>query len=360
MASSVASGVTGSTAGGLEMDPATELQFNLATSDTNPKVIMTLKHPGTNVTNESFAFKVKTTQPRRYLARRNQGLIAPGQSEEVQILLVEKDKKALLQSFQNLGQKTLDHAKDKFLVQSCQVTKAFANEYAASGEEAYDKLSSMWATVTSLSATTTAANSPAAPNTSPVINKKLHVRHVVQDEPGSLKGSMMPSSTAAAATSSLPVESMTTDQLTAELTNLRRKYDELVAFSVNLTAERDILNNTLEQTKRDLNRELNKKLPGGAGAASARSASASSAGRSSSKSSSTFFWLVTAFVFFALGVGMQVRGRAGFMAHVPVIGPQLMMTTSSSSSATGVKTKRSKTVKVDDSASSPSSSDNEL
>lgn len=291
------------------------------------------------------------------MVRPNQGLIAPGQSEEVQILLVEKDKKALLQSFQNLGQKTLDHAKDKFLVQSCQVTMAFANEYAAAGEEAYDKLSSMWATVTSSSATTTASNSPAAPNTSPVINKKLHVRHVVQEEPGSLKGSIMPA-TAAAATSSLPVESMTTDQLTAELTNLRRKYDELVAFSVNLTAERDILNNTLEQTKRDLNRELNKKLPGGSAAASARSASASSAGRSSSKSSSTFFWLVTAFVFFALGVGMQVRGRAGFMAQVPVIGPQLMMTTSSS--ASGVKTKRSKTVKVDDSASSPSSNANEL
>lgn len=41
-----------------------------------------------------------------------------------------------------------------------------------------------------------------------------------------------------------------------EVTSLRRKYDELVAFSVNLTAERDILNNTLEQTKRDLNREM--------------------------------------------------------------------------------------------------------
>jgi len=37
---------------------------------------------------------------------------------------------------------------------------------------------------------------------------------------------------------------------------LRKKYDELVAFSVTLTAERDILNNALEQAKRDLNREM--------------------------------------------------------------------------------------------------------
>lgn len=48
---------------------------------------------------------------------------------------------------------------------------------------------------------------------------------------------------------------MSPDQLQDEVSSLRRKYDELVAFSVNLTAERDILNNTLEQTKRDLNRE---------------------------------------------------------------------------------------------------------
>ena len=49
---------------------------------------------------------------------------------------------------------------------------------------------------------------------------------------------------------------MNSDQLHEEVASLRRKYDELVAFSVNLTAERDILNNTLEQTKRDLNREM--------------------------------------------------------------------------------------------------------
>ena len=46
------------------------------------------------------------------------------------------------------------------------------------------------------------------------------------------------------------------EQMFAEISTLSRKYDELVTFSVNLTAERDILNNTLEQTKRDLNREI--------------------------------------------------------------------------------------------------------
>merc|ERR1712151_963035 len=55
---------------------------------------------------------------------------------------------------------------------------------------------------------------------------------------------------------SVALYNMSPDQLFSEVTNLRKKYDELVAFSVNLTAERDILNNTLEQTKRELNREL--------------------------------------------------------------------------------------------------------
>lgn len=74
--------------------------------------------------------------------------------------------------------------------------------------------------------------------------------------------------TASSATGALPAafsegvdkrnstEKMSPEQLFDEVASLRRKYDELVAFSVNLTAERDILNNTLEQTKRDLNREM--------------------------------------------------------------------------------------------------------
>ena len=51
-------------------------------------------------------------------------------------------------------------------------------------------------------------------------------------------------------------EGLMPEQQFKDNANLRKKYDELVAFSVNLTAERDILNNALEQAKRDLNREM--------------------------------------------------------------------------------------------------------
>jgi hypothetical protein len=119
---------------------------------------------------------VKTTQPRRYLVRPNQGLIAPNGSETISILLVEKDKQILLQSYERLGQSGLDHSKDKFLVQSCVVSPAFATKAAGDSNEMYEALTIMWNSVTSGGSTT------------PLFNKKLHVRHVVQD-PGTISTS---------------------------------------------------------------------------------------------------------------------------------------------------------------------------
>jgi hypothetical protein len=101
--------------------------------------------------------------------RPNQGLIAPNSSESISILLVEKDKQALLQSFERLGQSGLDHSKDKFLVQSCTAPASFTAKASGESSELYDALTSMWNSVTSGGSTT------------PIFNKKLHVRHVVQE-----------------------------------------------------------------------------------------------------------------------------------------------------------------------------------
>jgi vesicle-associated membrane protein-associated protein A len=212
---------------------------------------------------------VKTTQPSRYLVRPNHGLIAPHSSETLSILLINKEKKILLNSYDSLGQPALDHSKDKFLVQSCAVSSDFSKRYleekasrkvdsSSSSRELSDAITSMWNAVTS-------------GNIQPVYNKKLHVRHTIlfTDQTGTAPG-MVSSSVSSnhhnAATSMMvkPVEStalaqmenMTPEQMFHEVASLRRKYDELVSFSVNLTAERDILSNTLEQTKRDLNREI--------------------------------------------------------------------------------------------------------
>ena len=245
---------------------------------------------------------MKTTQPRRYLVRPNQGLIAPKGSETISILLVEKDKQILLQSYERLGQSGLDHSKDKFLVQSCVVNSSFAAKAGGDSNELYEALTSMWNSVTSGGSTT------------PLFNKKLHVRHVVQDSAAA------PSTSRAAPVSFKPegasnanMENMSQEQLMSELSNLRRKYDELVSFSVNLTAERDILSNTLEQTKRDFNREM------AARSALENKQGGAAGGGAGGKSLSSMLvqLLVVAFACFLAGIRM---GSSGHAAHIPVIG----------------------------------------
>jgi len=235
----------------LKVDPDTTLTFELHRTSSDSaseasKCFMTLHHLGS--TTDSLAFKVKTTQPRRYLVRPNQGLIEPNQSETISILLVEKDKQSLLQSYDRLGPSALDHSKDKFLVQSCTVSKEFSSSFSTAGsKEVGDALTTMWSQ---------GAGSSNA--TSPLLNKKLHVKHVVVvgiDSKHREETSTVPDLNAERVTLSA-VSSNDQQSLIEEVNTLHRKYDELVAFSVNLTNERDILNNTLEQTKRDLNREM--------------------------------------------------------------------------------------------------------
>jgi hypothetical protein len=266
--------------------------------------------------------QVKTTQPRRYLVRPNQGLIGPGGSETVQIILVEKDKASLLQSYQRLGQSALDHSKDKFLVQSCTVPDSFTTSFQAD-QNGYDSLSTLWTSVT------------APGSNSAVANKKLHVRHVVGEggagvgAVGSAGAGSVDRSATKHETSLKAMEGMSQEQLLAEVTGLRRKYDELVAFSVNLTAERDILNNTLEQTKRDLNREVNRTAAadnkGGAG-----SSSGMSGGKAQSAGNSWLVLLIMALVALLAGVKLEQAGMTpGFMGS-KLIAPEVISSSSGS------------------------------
>jgi hypothetical protein len=230
-------------------------------------------------------------------------LIAPGTAETISILLVEKDKQLLLQSFERLGQTGLDHSKDKFLVQSCVVDSSFAAKKAGDQTEMYDALTNMWNSVTTVGTTTA------------VINKKLHVRHVVQDGVGTTSRSAG-SIPALEKTSYSNLKDMNPEQLVTELSGLRRKYDELVSFSVNLTAERDILSNTLEQTKRDCNREMvaRSALENKLGSGSARGGT-SYGGKSGGAS---MFQLI--FIGLACFLAGAKIGASGNAPYLPVVG----------------------------------------
>lgn len=296
----------------LLINPESELVFSLSPNEATPRCMMTLSHGGG--TDEFIAFKVKTTQPRRYLVRPNQGLIAPGTSETISILLVEKDKQALLQNYDRLGQSGLDHSKDKFLVQSCTVDKTFAEKKSGSQTELYDALTSMWNSVTSGGSSAT------------LQNKKLHVRHIVDSSPSATTTSSsgnVPSSRVHApkleATRHSNLVEMSADQITSELSNLRRKYDELVSFSVNLTAERDILSNTLEQTKRDYNREIAARsaLENKQGGKLSSGGSAGTGNGNGGMMSSLMQLLVVGLACFLSGARIGASGNA---PHLPVVG----------------------------------------
>ena len=49
------------------------------------------------------------------------------------------------------------------------------------------------------------------------------------------------------------------DQLYAELQSLRKKYDDVIAYTVHLTAERDTLITQNEETRRELAREAQRR-----------------------------------------------------------------------------------------------------
>ena len=206
------------------------------------------------------------------MVRPNQGLILPGQKEVIQIVLIEKDALELVRTYQTLGMAALEQGgnKDKFLIQSTTVSLQDAQTKYTS----YDAITTLW------------SSSSNHQHTHAMANKKLHVRYHIHSVSSNTTTATADTTTTptmhnrtAVMTAhtnstppllssnnhnhSLPVtssstdpnnnnnNSMTKEQLLMDVQNIRRKYDELIAFSVNLTAERDLISNTLEVTKRD-------------------------------------------------------------------------------------------------------------
>jgi hypothetical protein len=229
-------------------------------------------------------------------------LIAPGGSEVVQILLVEKDKTQLLQSYSTMGDAALEQCRDKFLVQSIAVDASSSEKLSQ-----YEELTSFWTTMTS--------------NKNPgIANKKLQVKHKVADGGTGGTGAASP---AANRHHQLPIENMSGSEMAAELTSLRTKYDELVSFSVNLTAERDLLNNALEQTKRDL-----QLATGGNGnmKSSLKKGSATIAANNKTSSSSSSGTVLAVVVLLTMTAGIVAGAKLhqlGLLRQVPILGDHL-------------------------------------
>jgi hypothetical protein len=65
----------------LQISPS-ELKFRFELRKTIP-VTLTLTNPG----NEKVAFKVKTTSPKKYCVRPSSGVVEPGSSKDVQVIM---------------------------------------------------------------------------------------------------------------------------------------------------------------------------------------------------------------------------------------------------------------------------------
>jgi hypothetical protein len=74
-----------------------------------------------NPTDAPIAFKVKTTSPKKYCVRPNTGVVAPGQTQEVTVIM----------QAQKEAPPDLQNCKDKFLVQCCQLDRNQPPEEAA-------------------------------------------------------------------------------------------------------------------------------------------------------------------------------------------------------------------------------------
>eukprot|EP00903_Cladosiphon_okamuranus_P005944 g5873.t1 len=259
-----------------------------------------------NSSDVTIAFKVKTTEPRRYLVRPNQGVVGPKDIEAVNVYLIEKECNQLLregiQTPSSLGK-----VNDKFLVQTVALgdreSALLTSVTAAKQSEALTKI---WATF----------------NKGAIRNKKLNVRlsltnggaatlAAAKAAAGVGVGTQSPArqagvaaaataaaaAAAAAATVDAPSFASAGSQaspagvaraavgrgygprngqggrtgvprgarggggvggvgLDENSRVLANKYDDLVNYTANLTEERDELNANLEEAKKALQREM--------------------------------------------------------------------------------------------------------
>jgi hypothetical protein len=88
--------------------------------------ILTLTHSGRKT---YLAYKIEITNPSRYLIGQKLGIVAPGTSEYINFVLVEKEKQKLLKTFDFLGEPVLDHSKGALVVDYCIIDESFGKKY---------------------------------------------------------------------------------------------------------------------------------------------------------------------------------------------------------------------------------------
>ncbi len=196
-----------------------------------------------NDLNAQFAFKVKTTQPRRYIVRPNQGLIDAGKAVNISFTMNPKDCDDLIKE-------GLEDSGDKFLVQNIQVTANFFDRVVVkSAKEQSDELTDMWNTSNKRDIVSqklrcrfafSLAESADAPSETlsrsirqEQVKEILHRSTGVSDAPPEAQGGVDLS------------------DMAETIANLHKQYDELLAFSVQQSTERASLSDALASARQN-------------------------------------------------------------------------------------------------------------
>nr|CCA18965.1 conserved hypothetical protein [Albugo laibachii Nc14] len=262
----VSSGDSSTTPGfNVILEPSEYLTFHLQ-SNASPQSKLSIRNTSAD---RIIAFKVKTTRPLRYLVRPNQGMLLPDGSASIVVSLQQKDCEELFR----LDPSERQTLNDKFLVQSIYIENSFYESVRTRGsKETADVLTQMWLHT----------------DKSKLSNKKLRCRFVqdsienngskvqLETQPtatylstGSRDVSISPrsglstshmqssfreSNTETSERREFKDNELNTKSSVQEVASLRKKYDELVAFTVQLTAQRDVLLSDLEKTRQHLQR----------------------------------------------------------------------------------------------------------
>eukprot|EP00510_Aplanochytrium_minuta_P002987 CAMPEP_0184009942 /NCGR_PEP_ID=MMETSP0954-20121128/2910_1 /TAXON_ID=627963 /ORGANISM="Aplanochytrium sp, Strain PBS07" /LENGTH=239 /DNA_ID=CAMNT_0026289421 /DNA_START=492 /DNA_END=1208 /DNA_ORIENTATION=+ len=202
----------------LEIQPG-DIQFDLSSKE--PTTVLKIR----NVSDVQLAFKVKTTMPKRYLVRPNQDVVDGGQTMDVRISLQTKEARKIKLEVNENGE--YSEKPDKFLIQSVQLKpeyKAIVEEARSeeNGKPMSDVLAKMWQETSKSQLTST----------------KLQCTFVFPKKADGVNGTNG--------------EEYDTGGDSEDVKHLRKKYNELVNFTVQLTSERDRLRTSYKEATKEL------------------------------------------------------------------------------------------------------------
>ena len=235
----------------ISVTPSDALVFRLK-RDSESKVTLRI----TNTSLDScIAYKIKTTQPTWYIVKPSQHVIDVGNYKDIEISIVENESNRFLdQALTNTYEKLDKH---RFLVQSRTISnEEYEKISTASEQQRLNEFVSLWDSTLNepyklklkvefvYPESSTSSNSNTQRQQAQIISKNAQI---IEERLLKKKSAMIDGKA-----DDLPTSEATT---TAELVSLRRKFDSVVEYTVQLTAERDILVTQLEEKKRELARK---------------------------------------------------------------------------------------------------------